>query len=197
MCYWILPASRVPIARTTVQALSDGEVATVEVQQTVKAYDQSIQAKIGDSVFENDLPEPSQCKMHSQDEEEDDGGTTFEAFAPSHAMPEADEFDVKTYDVYLQAEVLLPQGDHLVAGTVVHRKRDNDGNPLGKRNPNPILDTRIYEVQFPDGYVLDYAANIIAESIYLQVDDEGNQLLLLQEIIDQKKDDLAVKMKDM
>jgi hypothetical protein len=59
------------------------------------------------------------------------------------------------------------------------------------------LDTRIYEVQFPDGHVLDYAANVIAESIYLQVDDEGNQFLLLQEIIDHKKDDLAVKMKDM
>jgi len=95
MCYWILPASRVPIARTTIQVLTDDEVATVEVQQTVKAYDESIQAKIGNSVFEKDLPEPSQCKMHSQDEEEDDGGKTFEPFAPSHAMPEADEFDVK------------------------------------------------------------------------------------------------------
>ena len=68
MCYWILPASRVPITRTTIQALTDDEVATVEVQQTVKAYNESIQAKIGDSVCENDLPEPSQYKMHSQDE---------------------------------------------------------------------------------------------------------------------------------
>ena len=187
MCYWSLPASRGPITRTTIQALTEGEAATVEVEQTVKAYDQYIQAKIGDSVFENDLPEPSQCKMHPEDEEEDDGGATFKPFAPSPAMREADEFDVETYDAYLQAEVLLPQGDHLVAGTVVGRKRDHDGNPLGNRNPNPILDTRIYEVQFSDGHVLDYAANLIAESIYLQVDDEGNQFLLLQEIIDQKK----------
>ena len=197
MCYWILPASGVPIARTAIQALTEDEVATVEVQQTVKAYDESIQAKIGDSAFEDDLPVPSQCKMHPEAEEEDDGGATFKPFAPSYAMPEADEFDVETYDACLQAEVLLPQGDHLVAGTVVGRKRDHDGNPLGKRNPNPILDTRIYEVQFPDGHVLDYAANVIAESIFLQVDDEGNQFLLLQEIIDHKKDDSAVKMKDM
>jgi hypothetical protein len=126
-----LPASGIPIARTTSQALTDDEVATVEVQQTVKAYDESIQAKIGDNVFENDLPEPSQSKMHPEDEEEDDGGATFEPFAPSLAMPEANEFDVKIYDAYLQAEVLLPQGDHLVAGTVVGRKRDNNGNPVG------------------------------------------------------------------
>ena len=45
-------------------------------------------------------------------------------------MPEADEFDVETYEEYLQAEVLLPQGDNLVAGTVVGRKRDNQGNPV-------------------------------------------------------------------
>jgi hypothetical protein len=38
---------------------------------------------------------------------------------------------------------------------------------------NPILDTRVYDVEFPDGRVDKYAANVIAESMFAQVDDEG------------------------
>jgi type IV pilus biogenesis protein CpaD/CtpE len=44
---------------------------------------------------------------------------------------------------------------------------------VGKSHPNPVLDTRVLEVQFPDGNVQEFAANIIAKHIYLQVDDEG------------------------
>jgi hypothetical protein len=51
--------------------------------------------------------------------------------------------------------------------------------------------------KFPDGHMAEYAANVIAECVYSQIDDEGNQYLLLQEIIDHKKDDSAVTMKDM
>jgi hypothetical protein len=68
-------------------------------------------------------------------------------------MPEADDFDPEVFDAYLRAEVLLPKGDSLVTGTVVGRKRDMNGNPVGQRNSNPILDSRVYEVQFPDGHV--------------------------------------------
>jgi hypothetical protein len=58
-----------------------------------------------------------------------------------------------------------------------------------------ILDTRIYEVQFPDGHMAEYTANVIAECIYSQVDDEGHQYLLLDEIIDYMKTDMLWKMK--
>jgi hypothetical protein len=37
---------------------------------------------------------------------------------------------------------------------------------------------------FPDGNVAEYSANVIAESLYSQVDDEGRQYLLMDEIID-------------
>ena len=158
-------------------------MSTDEVKEKLKAYEQAIQAKIGDHIQDEDIPEATQGMMHPSDE--DDG--EYEPFDPS-AMPEADAFDVETFDAYLQAEVLLPKGDKYLTGTVIGRKRDADGNPIGKRNTNPILDTRVYEVQFPDGHVEEFAANMIAESIYSQVDDEGNQYLLLQEIVDHKCD---------
>ena len=56
---------------------------------------------------------------------------------------------------------------------VKHRKRDSSGNPVGDTNPNPILDTRIYELQFPDGRIEEYAVNMIAENLFQQADENG------------------------
>ena len=36
MCYWILPESGVPVARTKIQSLTVDELATDEVQQSLK-----------------------------------------------------------------------------------------------------------------------------------------------------------------
>jgi hypothetical protein len=104
MCYWILPESGIPIARTTIQSFTADEIATEEVQKALKAYDDLIQSKIGDAVLENELPVPMQGMVPPEDEEDADGAT-FAPFAPSLAMPEADEFDIDSYDAYLQAEV--------------------------------------------------------------------------------------------
>jgi hypothetical protein len=64
---------------------------------------------------------------------------------------------------------------------------------VGKASTNPILDMRIYEVQFPDGHMAEYAANMITECIYSQVDDEGHRSMQLDEIIDYLKTDNAVE----
>jgi hypothetical protein len=48
--------------------------------------------------------------MVPPEDEDDADGAMFEPFAPSLAMPEADEFDVEAFNTYLQAEVLLLKG---------------------------------------------------------------------------------------
>jgi hypothetical protein len=102
-------------------------------------------------------------------------------------MPEADDWDAEAYDQYITAKVLLPRDGQKVLGHVTSHKRDAEGNPIGKAYDNPILDTRLYQVTFPDGNVAEYSANIIAESIYSQVVNEGRQFLMLDEIIDWKR----------
>ena len=66
-------------------------------------------------------------------------------------MPEADDYTPEAFDEYLMAEVLLPNMGTIAKAKVTGRKRDVDGNPIGKRHSNPMLDTREYEVEFPDG----------------------------------------------
>jgi hypothetical protein len=59
-----------------------------------------------------------------------------------------------------------------------------------------MLDTSVYEVEFEDGYVEAYSANVIAEHLYSQIDDEGYHYLTLGDILDHKKDGSAVSVDD-
>jgi hypothetical protein len=75
-------------------------------------------------------------------------------------VAEADEFTPEGYDEYLTAEDLLENMGTVSKGKVTGRKRDAEGNPIGRRNANPILDTREYEVEFPDGATNVFTANL-------------------------------------
>ena len=67
-----------------------------------------------------------------------------------------------------------------------------DGEPIGRPHANSLFDTCEYEIEFTDGTTEKYTANIIAENMFAQVDDEGHQFLLLDEIIDHKRDNSAI-----
>jgi len=125
-----------------------------------------------------------------------DDDIEFDPAEPDAAMPEADEYTPEAYDEYLTAEVLLPNMGTVTKAKVIGRKRDSDGNPVGLRNPNPILDTRQYEVEFPDGATDVFTANMIAENLYSQIDSEGNSYSIMSEIIDHKSDGSAVSKDD-
>jgi hypothetical protein len=68
---------------------------------------------------------------------------------------------------------------------VLRRRHDKkSGLPIGTRNANPILDTRQYEVEFPDGTTDTFTANLIAENLYAQIDNEGRTQQVMREITD-------------
>ena len=76
-------------------------------------------------------------------------------------------------DNYLSADITLPVGGVLTRGRVISRKRDADGNTVGRANGNPILDTRTYNVEFDDGTITELTANKIAECMYSQCNPTG------------------------
>ncbi len=84
----------------------------------------------------------------------------------------------------------------LVKGRVTARKRDRDGNPIGRANDNPILDARSYIVDFDDGDPAELTANMIAESLYSQCDPDGNQYVPLEKIVDHRHLPTAMKLSD-
>jgi hypothetical protein len=90
--------------------------------------------------------------------------------------------------------VVLPSkdGESLVLTRVANRKQDADGRVLGKSHDNPILDTRIYQVEYPDGATAEFSANVIAETILSQDEADGFNFSYLSEIIGHRSNEQAL-----
>ena len=71
---------------------------------------------------------------------------------------------------------------------VVRRVIGPCGVIAGEYEKNPILNSIMYEVEFPDGRVNKYSYNVIAENILSQVESKGYTSLLMEEIVDLRKD---------
>ena len=84
------------------------------------------------------------------------------------------------------ARVKLPRGDGFREGIVRKKKRDHNGDLSGTSQSNPILDTTVYMVELDDGMMEEVSANVIAQAIYEQSDDNGYDKngLVLDVIID-------------
>ena len=105
-------------------------------------------------------------------------------------IPENDiqlnHFNVSLTDALINAEVLLHQGEDntklLIKARVLKHLTDENGELIGHPNENIILDTTMYEVEFPDSQRIPYSANTIAAEIYAQVDLEGIRDIIIDAI---------------
>jgi len=94
-------------------------------------------------------------------------------------------------------EVALPrEDDGPTFAKVTKRLRDANGVPIGVANDNPILDTRVYEVEYMDGRKASLAANAIATNMFAQIDDDGNRFVLLDSIVDHRTDGTELQHDD-
>jgi hypothetical protein len=190
MSFWVLTSSGKVLSRTTVQRVTQLEAQLEENKTRMKSFTDQLTERIGG----NDI-------VVAQDE---DGNVTLEvddwddpAFEPEFVqefgrtindptVKEADQdFTPDSFDdTYLNMELALPRdGGEVQFGRVVKRMRDKDGLPIGTANDNPILDSRLYEVEFQDGYKTSLAANAIAENLFAQIDDEGNRHVVIYPVI--------------
>ena len=115
---------------------------------------------------------------------------------PKQDTPEVEDYQLDSFDKLISARVSLPVAGTQQQGKVLRRKQDHDGKLIGMHSSNPYLDTSLYEIKFDDGHVESYAANLIAENIYKQLDNAGNKHCLIDEIIDHQKDNSAMSHED-
>ena len=69
---------------------------------------------------------------------------------------------------------------------------DQDGRPIERPSNNPFLDSWRYKVEYLDGTKEVLTANIIAENLLAQVDDQGHCHLMVDEIEDHRKNSDAI-----
>ena len=78
-------------------------------------------------------------------------------------------------DQCIQAEILLSRGDHVAKGNIVAQSHDANGNAMCRAHAHPILDIRMYELEFAGGEIIEFTTNVIPESIYAQYNAERNE----------------------
>ena len=98
------------------------------------------------------------------------------------------------FDNYVNMEIDIDQHDNGPEfARVKKRLKYKDGRVIGTASKNPILDTRMYEVEYTDGYKTTMALNAIAIIFLAQVDQDGQRLVLFDEIIDHRTAGTKIK----
>jgi hypothetical protein len=186
MCFYILVNNGEVISRSSVQHMTILEMRKDDVKTRLDAYDMEVQGRLRDDGFE--CRHEVENAFYIDDEEDEE----MDPIDPS-GIDEVDNFTPEGYDEYVGAQMMVPQADGRIQGRITKRAKDENGNPIGRRHNNPIMDTRVYEVEFSDGTTDEFHANVIAENLFSQVDSEGRQYILMKEISDHRKDDTAIE----
>jgi hypothetical protein len=138
------------IYRTSVRPLTPDEIQFPTEKKEREEFDITIEKRFGASMNNSDFkddPDYTDFLTPTYDCYEDDE-------VPPSKMPYIDgvkyEDDVDTYDQYVGSHVRVRIGDEIRSGKVVRRNRELDGTVRGRANANSMLDTRIYEIEFPD-----------------------------------------------
>ena len=198
MTYWVLTESGRVIARSTVQHVTLTDMATDAIRNRVSTFDAALLTRLNDDNFHIDHPNPV---FYLQDDIDVDDSAVANIPADAEygdmiqpAKIEADEIEFDSFDQYLNAEFTVNRDGDTAFAKVVKRAKDNSGNPIGKKHSNPLMDTQEYECVLDDGTEMRYNANVIAENIFAQCDDEGRRHAVLDEITDHKKDRRAISV---
>ena len=200
MAFFILQGTGKVVMRKSVWGLTSDESNDPTVKLRLADLDAKIREKIGDAIKDDavnpdvllDLPQPPDYIFEEED--------VVDPADPSSVKEELDDvlndYTPEAYDQYLTARLMLSRGGEPVKAVVVGRTRDSEGLPLGKQHPNPLLDTRLYDVELADGSTESLTANLIAETLWSQVDEEGNQYSILKEIVDHRTNGRALSKDD-
>lgn len=209
LAYHVLTNKGKVIIRSTVNPIAENEIADEDVKRRMKDYTETMESYIGNYAsatakhFTEDVdaatPYNTLFGNHIDIEEDiefqelDENGHIVERFNIDD-LPKHDNPLKESDDKYIGMKVpLRHHSGELREGTIVSRKRNADGSLVGTEHSNPIVDTRVYEVEFPDGSIDEFATNLIVENLYSHIDDEGNSHSILKSIIDhQTNKDVAI-----
>ena len=134
LTYKILKNNGRVVPRSTIRHLTHDELTNPEHIAMTKASDDNIIQKIGVPATENDFDKDylTPTFEYYNDDNQD---------APPDAPPENLTPTTEIGYNYINMELMLPRGGTLARGRVTERKRDHEGNVIGRSNENPILDT--------------------------------------------------------
>ena len=196
MAQWILEANGNVVPRRSHQPLQVAEIHNPSKVKKRNLFDNLIKGRWGTSISQPNKPVGKSNdpvpEIYEDDSEE-----------PRTVPDIEDSVDcsgrlinqLAAYDHLLNVEVQLELGKELMMGKVKCHAVGPEGKVVGKYDNNPFLNSMMYEVEFVDGQVQEYSANVIAENMLTRVDSEGFSTTLMEGIVDCCKDESVAVMK--
>ena len=190
MAQWVLKVNGRVVPCRSLWPLTTAEKHSMVEIKKHDVFDALIERRMGTSI-NPPTPEGLDPTMEDPTHEDDD-----EKNAPGESPNHEDILNSTgrileqqpAFDKIINAEVMTQNGDEMAMGKVARRSLDADGRTTGTYHDNPFLNTITYDIEFPDGQVKEYSANIIAENMLTQVDSDGYSLSLMDSIIDHQTD---------
>ncbi len=87
--------------------------------------------------------------------------------------PTCEESAMEQMDEHIGQQIMLKKAKGPVVVKVISRYRDTTGALVGTKNTTPQLDTRIYNVEFPNGHYERYSSNILTKALSESIDSNG------------------------
>ena len=197
MAQWILNSKGNVVPRRSLRPLRQEELRCETEATKRKLFDELIKRRWGDAI---NPPKKESLDHDDEDLIEDSSLEEEDAPTPSpDSAVDATGMPINQQpfnDGLLNAEVRMNVGNDVMIGKVKRRATNANGSANGTYDQNPLLNTMVYEVEFEDGTVSEYAANSIAENMLRSVDDEGYSTTLMEGIVDWKRDDAVAVMKN-
>ena len=201
MAQWVLKSNGNVVPRRSHRPLKTEEIHSPVEKEKRKIFNRLIEERWGTSINppRKDSPEELPEMLNKFEEYEDDDEQP-RVISDIEDMVDSTGKRLNqspSYDCILNVEVTFQQEEGLSIGRVKRRALGPDGLTAGTYDDNPRLNSIVYEVEFPDGQVKEYSANVIAENMLTQVDSDGYSTALMKGIIDYKRDDdVAVRKCD-
>ena len=198
MAQWVLKANGNVVPRRSSRPLKVDEIHSAMELKKRAIFDGLIERRWGTSINPPTIVGTEDSDDKEFEEYEDE-------YEPKRTVPDIEDTvdgngkllnQQPAYDRILHSEVSLQLGDNMTVGKVTKRAIGPDGTVAGTYDENPYLNSMIYEVEFPDGQLKEYAANVIAENMLTQVDSDGYSLTMMEAIVDYRKDEAVAVPKD-
>ena len=91
----------------------------------------------------------------------------------------------------------LRQGGLLRKEKVIGQTKDGNGDATGSCDYNLLFNALTYDVEFSNSEIKECSANVIAENMHSQVDEDGCNAQILDSIVDYRKDRNLFDKSDM
>ena len=202
MTFWILPSSGIPIPRSSVIPLSPHEYEMQSIKERMYDFRLLIKSKVEDTtnflIKKNGridtINDINVIRVNRSIQESYTSADLWDGDKDSIPYePTSDESAMEELDEHIGQQIQMIKNDAPILVRIASRKRDEIGKLVGEKHDVPQLDSRVYNVEYPDGHFEQYSLNVLTEALNEMVDHDGYDKSFVKEVCGYRRDEtLAV-----